>query len=326
MHRISRLARLAALVALGALAISGMAAPAQAAGYPDKKIELIVAFNPGGGSDTFGRAVAKFGEKYIGAPVFVTNRAGGAGAIGFVYGAKAKPDGYTLTLAVTTLSIAHHITKGYPVSYKDYEPLALLAVVPSCLSVPADSKYKTLADLIKDAKSRPGKVRLGTAGTGSPWHLAGAALAQATGISLSFVPYKGAGPAITALLGHHLDCTVTSAAEIYPHVQTGKVRTLAMIAEKRFPAMPKVPTTVELGINADVVAWRGLVAPKGTPQPVLKHLIVAIDKLSKDQAFLKFLASKGISLQIVTGQKFGAWLKKKDQDYGALAKMSGLAK
>lgn len=317
------------LVAVGAaclVALCCLTGLAAAGDYPDKKIELVVAFKPGGGSDTFGRAVARFGEKYIGQPIFVTNRAGGAGAIGFVYGAKAKPDGYTLTLAVTTLTIAPHITKGYPVTYKDYAPLALLAVVPSCISVPADSKYQTLEDLLKDAKARPGKVRLGTAGTGSPWHLAGAALASAAKVKLSFVPYKGAGPAITALMGGHLDSAITSASEIFPHVQAGKMRALAIIAEKRFPVLPNVPTTIELGLDADVVAWRGLVAPKDIPQERVDYLIKAIDKLAKDKDFLDFMAKKGISSQLVTGEKFGQWLKKKSQDYANLAKLSGLAK
>ena len=317
------------LVAMGAaclVALCALAGPAIAGDYPDRKVELVVAFKPGGGSDTFGRAVAKFGEKYVGQPIFVTNRAGGAGAIGFTYGAKAKPNGYTITLAVTTLTIAPHITKGYPVNYKDYAPLALLAVVPSCISVPADSKYKTLQDLIKDAKARPGKVRLGTAGTGSPWHLAGAALAGAAGTKLSFVPYKGAGPAITALMGGHLDCTITSAAEIFPHVKAGKVRALAIIAEKRFPVLPDVPTTIEMGLNADVVAWRGLVAPKKTPKARVDYLIKAIEKLAADKEFLDFMAKKGISPQLVTGDKFGEWLKKKTDDYGKLAKISGLSK
>ncbi|MCF8096705.1 MAG: tripartite tricarboxylate transporter substrate binding protein [Desulfarculaceae bacterium] len=317
------------LVALGSaclVALCCFTGTAMAGDYPNKKIELVVAFKPGGGSDTFGRAVARFGEKYVGQPIFVTNRAGGAGAIGFVYGAKAKPDGYTLTLAVTTLTIAPHITKGYPVTYKDYAPLALLAVVPSCISVPADSKYQTLQDLLKDAKARPGKMRVGTAGTGSPWHLAGAALGSAAKVNFSFVPYKGAGPAITALMGGHIDSAITSAAEIFPHVQGGKLRVLAIIAEKRFPVLPNVPTTIEMGLDADVVAWRGLVAPKDTPKERVDYLIKAIDKLAQDKDFLDFMAKKGISPQLVTGEKFGQWLKKKSQDYANLCKVSGLVK
>jgi putative tricarboxylic transport membrane protein len=294
--------------------------------YPNKKVELVVAFKPGGGSDTFGRAFAKFGGKYVGKPLFVVNRAGGAGAIGFNHGAKAKPDGYCLTLAVTTLTIAPHITKGYPVTIDDFEPLALMATVPSCVSVPAGSKYKTLADLIKDAKAKGGQVRLGTAGTGSPWHLSGAALAKAADVQFSFVPYKGAGPAIVALLGEHIDAVITSASEIYPHVQSGKARSLAMVSEKPFPAMPDVPTTISLGYDADVVAWRGLTAPKGTPKQVVDYLITAIEKTSKDSDFLKFMKSKGITIDLVTGDAFGKWMVKKNNDYGQLAKMAGLAK
>ena len=300
--------------------------PAFAGDYPTKKVELVVAFKPGGGSDTFGRAFAKFGGKYVGQPIFVVNRTGGAGAIGFSHGAKAKPDGYCLTLAVTTLTIAPHITKGYPVTIDDFEPLALMATVPSCVSVPAASKYKTLAELIKDAKAKGGQFRLGTAGTGSPWHLSGAALAKAAGVQFSFVPYKGAGPAIVALLGEHIDAVITSASEIYPHVQSGKARTLATVSEKPFPAMPDVPTTVSLGYDADVVAWRGLTAPKGTPKEIVGYLISAIEKTAKDSDFLKFMKSKGITIDLVTGDAFGKWLVKKNSDYGQLAKMAGLAK
>jgi len=325
-NRFTRLLVIFTAVSLMGLCLIGFGGLALAADYPSKKIELVVAFEPGGGSDTFGRAVAQFAQKYVGQSIFVSNRAGGAGAIGFNYGAKAKPDGYVLTLGVTTLTIAPHITKGYPVTINDFEPLALLAVVPSCLSVSVDSKYKNLEDFIADAKSRPGKVRLGTAGTGSPWHLSGGALAEATGTDLSFVPYKGAGPAITALLGKHIDSVITSAAEIYPHVKSGKVKTLTMVSKDRFKAMPDVPTTVELGYDADVVAWRGLVAPKGTPKKTVDFLISAIEKMSKDPEFLKFMGSIGVDINMVAGDDFGKWMAKKDKDYGALAKMAGLAK
>jgi tripartite-type tricarboxylate transporter receptor subunit TctC len=293
--------------------------------YPTKKIEMVVAFKPGGGSDTLGRAVAHYGKKYIGQTIFVTNRTGGAGAIGFNYGARAKPDGYVLTFIVTTLTIAPHITEGYPVTYKDYEPIALVAVVPSCISVRADSKYKTLEGFIQDAKADPGKLRVGQAGTGSPWHLAGAALADAAGIKFSSVPYKGAGPSITALLGGHLDATITSAAEIFPHVQAGKARTLAIIAQKRFAAMPDVPTSIELGYKADVVSWRGIAAPKGTPQNIIEYLINGFEKMSKEKEFIDFLQSRGINVQFVKGKAFGKWLADKHGEYGKIAKMAGVA-
>jgi tripartite-type tricarboxylate transporter receptor subunit TctC len=293
--------------------------------YPKKKIELVVAFKPGGGSDTLGRAVAHYGKKYIGQTIFVTNRTGGAGAVGFNYGASAKPDGYVLTFIVTTLTIAPHITKGYPVTYKDFEPVALIAVVPSCISVRADSKYKTLQDFIQDAKARPGEIRVGQAGTGSPWHLAGGSLIEAANIKFSSVPYKGAGPSITALLGGHLDATVTSAGEIFPHVKAGKVRTLAIIAQKRFDVLPGVPTTLELGYNADVVSWRGIAAPKGTPQKIVDYLVNGFEKMSKDQEFIDFLKSRGINLQFVKGEAFRQWLVKKHQEYGKIAKSAGLA-
>lgn len=298
---------------------------ASAQGYPSRKIEMVVAFKPGGGSDTLGRAVAHYGKKYIGQTIFVTNRTGGAGAIGFNYGARAKPDGYVLTFVVTTLTIAPHITEGYPVTYKDYEPIALIAVVPSCISVRADSKYKTLEDFVQDAKANPGKLRVGQAGTGSPWHLAGAALVGAAGIRFSSVPYKGAGPSITALLGGHLDATITSAGEIFPHVKAGKARTLAIIAQKRFAVLPDVPTTIELGYNADVVSWRGIAAPKGTPQKVIEYLINGFEKMSKDEEFINFLKSRGINLQFVKGEAFKKWLADKHEEYGKIAKMAGVA-
>jgi tripartite-type tricarboxylate transporter receptor subunit TctC len=293
--------------------------------YPTKKIEMVVAFKPGGGSDTLGRAVAHHGKKYIGETIFVTNRTGGAGAIGFNYGARAKPDGYVLTFIVTTLTIAPHITAGYPVTYKDYEPIALIAVVPSCISVRADSKYKTLQDFVQDAKANPGKLRVGQAGTGSPWHLAGAALADAAGMKFSSVPYKGAGPSITALLGGHLDATITSAGEIFPHVKAGKAKTLAIIAQQRFAAMPDVATTIELGYKADVVSWRGIAAPKGTPQNICDFLINGFEKMSKDKEFIDFLQSRGINVQFVKGKAFGEWLAEKHEDYGKIAKMAGVA-
>ena len=128
------------------------------------------------------------------------------------------------------------------------------------------------------------------------------------------------------VLGKHIDAVITSAGEILPHVQSGKARTLAMVAEKRFAALPDVPTTVEMGYDADVVAWRGLVAPKGTPKATVNFLLSAIEKTAKDPGFLKFMKSKGITIDPVLGNAFGRWLVKKNSDYAKLAKMAGLSK
>ena len=292
--------------------------------YPSKRIEMVISFAPGGGTDRVGRAFANFAGPYLGQKVFSTNRTGGSGAIGFSFGSRAKPDGYTITMIVTTLTTAPHTIKDYPVTYKDFTPLALFTVIPGAISVRTESPFKTIQDVIKYAKENPGKLKMNNAGTGSNLHLAGVAFADAAGIEVTFLPYKGSGPSLVAAMGGHVDVAVTSASEVLQHVQGGKMRPLLILGNDRYKYMPDVPLAKEIGYNILVGSFRGVGAPKGLPKDVYNKLLDVCEKVANDPKFIKFLKEFGQDVNLIKGEEFGKWLETTHETYGKAAKSAGL--
>jgi tripartite-type tricarboxylate transporter receptor subunit TctC len=242
--------------------------------YPDKPVRLIVPFPPGGGTDALGRILAaKLGERW-GQQVIVENRAGAQGNIGTAAGAKAPPDGYTLTFAHQgAMVINPHIYKdtGYD-TLKDFAPVALATqmafIAVAHPSVPAND----LRELAQYAKKNPGKLSFASTSAGP--HIVGELFKQATGTDLLHVPYKGAGPAITDLLGGQVNLMFSNPTSTVPHVRSGKLRALAVMDAKRNPALPDVPTAQEQGIPelASVIEWYGIVVPSATPPAIVRKL------------------------------------------------------
>jgi tripartite-type tricarboxylate transporter receptor subunit TctC len=242
--------------------------------YPDKPVRLIVPFPPGGGTDALGRILAaKLGELW-GQQVIVDNRAGAQGNIGTAAGAKAAPDGYTLTFAHQgALVINPHIYKdtGYD-TLKDFAPVALATemafIAVAHPSVPAAD----LRELAQYAKKNPGKLSFASTSAGP--HIVGELFKQATGTDLLHVPYKGAGPAISDLLGGQVNVMFSNPTSTVPHVRSGKLRALAVMDEKRNPALPEVPTAKELGIAelSSVIEWYGIVLPSATPPAIVRKV------------------------------------------------------
>jgi tripartite-type tricarboxylate transporter receptor subunit TctC len=242
--------------------------------YPDKPVRLIVPFPPGGGTDALGRILAaKLGELW-GQQVIVDNRAGAQGNIGTAAGARAAPDGYTLTFAHQgALVINPHIYKdtGYD-TLKDFAPVALATemafIAVAHPSVPAAD----LRELAQYAKKNPGKLSFASTSAGP--HIVGELFKQATGTDLLHVPYKGAGPAISDLLGGQVNVMFSNPTSTVPHVRSGKLRALAVMDEKRNPALPEVPTAKELGIAelSSVIEWYGIVLPAATPPAIVRKV------------------------------------------------------
>ena len=262
---------------LTALALAALtwwsAAPAHAQGDVTR---IVVPFAPGGAQDVIGRYLAERLGTRLGAPVVVENKAGAGGVIAADAVAKAKPDGRTLLLATGgAITIAPHLIA--KLSYdprKDFVPVALVADTPMTLAVRAQSPYASVADLIKDAKANPGKVSFASTGNGTVSHLTGELLAQSTGVQLLHVPYRGAGPAITDLLGGQVAAMVTSSASIEPMVIDKKARVLGSFTNAPIGALHGAPTMTEAtGIKGlTVPVWVGLLAPAGTAKPVLDKL------------------------------------------------------
>jgi tripartite-type tricarboxylate transporter receptor subunit TctC len=267
--------RLAVLIAIALLAVVPGAAAQEP--YPSRPITVVAPFPPGGVADLTARPVAAAMEKVLKSPVGVVNKTGAAGAVGMQFVATSKPDGYTLLLALSSISIIPEADKlfGRPPAFTvdQFEPIALISADPTVLVVPADKPWRTAKDFIEDAKKRPGQISFSSSGVYGTLHMAMELLSHAAGVKLRHVPYGGAGPALTAILGGHVDALASGPAVVLPHIKSGKLRPLAGWGDKRVAALPEVPTFRELGYaDAEFYIWAGLFAPKGTPEPVLAKL------------------------------------------------------
>jgi tripartite-type tricarboxylate transporter receptor subunit TctC len=267
-----------------------IASAAQAQDYPSRPITMIVPFPPGGVADQSGRPVAAAMEKILKQPVVVQNRPGAGGAVGMAAAANARPDGYTILMALSSISIIPEADKlfGRPPAYqmKQLAPVALVTADPTVLVVPADSPWKSVKDFVEDAKKRPGEIAFSSSGIYGTLHMAMEIFANAAGIKLKHVPFNGGGPALTALLGSHVQSLASGPGPVIPQIQAGKLRALATWGEKRLDAMPDVPTFQELGYK-DVLfyIWSGVYAPAGTPEPVMKVLRDTMRKVVEDTEF-----------------------------------------
>lgn len=297
-----------------------------AANYPKKPIKIIVPSSAGGGTDSTTRALVKATKPYLTNNMAVINKPGGSGAIGMSYVANSKPDGYTLCMTFVEMTFLH--TEGLAnVTYKDFEPIALINSDPGAITVRANSKWKSAKDLIQYAKAHPGKVKVGTAGTGSIWDLVAAYIEKKTGVKFKHVPYKGAAPAVKALLAGEVDMVTVSPAEVLSQVKAGKLKMLAVASNKRSDVLPKVPTMKEAGIgDIEAGTWRGLVAPKGTPKAIVDKLNKAFVKGAKTKQFQKFMHNAGLGIDIKNSKAFGQFIKQNSDRWSQTLKGLGLAK
>ncbi len=245
--------------------------------YPSRPITLVAPFPPGGVADLTARPVAAAMEKVLKNPVAVVNKTGAAGAVGMQFVAASKPDGYTLLLALSSISIIPEADKifGRPPAFTvdQFAPIALISADPTILVVRAESPWKTAREFLDDAGKRSGQISYSSSGIYGTLHMAMELLSHAAGVKLRHIPTPGAGPALTALLGGHVDALASGPAVILPQIKAGKLRALAGWGDKRVAALPEVPTFKELGYpDAEFYIWAGLFAPKGTPEPVLAKL------------------------------------------------------
>lgn len=302
-------------LALGALALS--AGPAWAA-WPEKPIELVVGFAAGGGTDITARTLAVHLSKHLGAQVVVTNKIGASGELGLAYVAKAAPDGHVIGMTNMPGLVTLPIERKTQFKGSDFAYIANLVRDPSAFSVLASSKYKNLADLVADAKARPGEISYGSTGVGTDDHLAMVLFERLTGTQLNHVPYNGAGPLRTAVLGGHVVIGGMNLGEVMPFKD--KVRVLGQASPARSRLAPDVPSFNEQGVNLVFNSERGIVAPAGIPAAVQQRLTEALRAIAADPEFQKQMQVQFTEMDYLEGAAWKARLDKATADFNTLWK------
>jgi tripartite-type tricarboxylate transporter receptor subunit TctC len=300
-------------IAAGVLALCAICLPwamALAADYPDRPIHWIVPYPPGGTTDVIARNVAQTVSQILGQSIVVDNRAGAGGQLAMNLVAKAAPDGYTLLVSDASLATAPSLFKELlfdPV--KDLQAVAMFATVPHIVVVNPGVEANSLGELIALTKKTPGQLNFGSGGVGSPLHLAGEALRAETGIAWTHVPYRGAGPAILAVISNEVQIATPSLPAALALVQAGKLRALAVMSPARLAVLPDVPTVAELGYpKATVQGWVGLHAPAATPPAVLMTLEAAVSKALQNSELRQHLAAQGADVAAKSGVAYGKFV------------------
>ena len=318
--RIRRVIHLS-LAFLISLIMLGMGGWAGAQDFPTRPVEVIVGFAPGGGTDLTARAVANHATKYFGQPFIVVNKAGASGTIASQYVATAKPDGYTLlTAGGSETTTAGHFRKLPFHPLNDFEPVICIVGQQIGLSVKTDSPWKTIQEFIADAQKNPEKYSYATSGIGSLYHAAVLVLEKNTGIKLRHVPFKGGAETLSALLGGHVDVAISAPDEAYALIEGGRVRSLVTFSGRRSKLIPNVPTLKEVGYDFFMENMKGLVAPKGTPKPIILKIHDGVKKMmTEDAGFKDSLDKVKLEMNYMSSEDFGKALRfMYDQIGGAL--------
>lgn len=281
---------------------------ANAQQYPSKPIRMVVGFVAGGPTDALARIVAQRLGGALGQQVLVENRGGADGVIGADAVAKSAPDGYTLFFATAGHSINASLYKSVPYrTVEDFEPITRIGESPNIIAVTPNLPVKDLRELVALAKAKPGDLNYGA--TSSPTHLATELLASSAGIKLTRIPYKGAAPAMTALMAGDVQMVLSGIGTMLPQHKAGRIKAIAVTGAQRSPLAPEIPTVVESGFNYVATTWYGLLAPAGTPRPVIDKLNKDARALLADPGMQAQLAPQGIVLTPSTPEEFGAFLR-----------------
>ena len=327
-NRVTAMIRLfaATLALVATLVAPGLVAPASAADYPTRPVTLIVAFTPGGPSDVLARIVGRQLEKILGQTFVIDNRPGGAGNIAAEVVAHAAPDGYTLLmgnngLLATNQSLFKKL--GFD-GEKDFAPISLIGSQPNILVVNPKFPARTMAELIAYAKANPGKLNYANSGFGAAAHLSAELFKSEAKVDIVSVSYKGAAPALQDLIAGHTQVMFATSASVVGFLKSGTLRPLAVTTLKRFSLMPDLPTVAELGLPGfDATTWHGLVAPAGTPRPVIETLNRAMVQALADPDTVRQLHDLGVEVGSSTPEEFAAYIKSEIPKWAAVVKASG---
>lgn len=311
-------------LAAGVLAAISIAAGAQA--YPEKPIHLVVGFPPGGPNDLIARVLGPPLGDLLGQPVIIENRPGSNGEIGTAYVAKAVPDGYTVLVASNgSITISPGLGKKLPYDpRKDLSPLTIVASNPMLLVVPPQSAFKSVADVIAQARSQPGKLSSASAGAAGPTHLALELFKSMAGVDIVHVPYKGGGPALTDLMGNQIDMYFGGLSTALPHVRAGKLHGLGVTGAARSGVAPEIPTIAETLPGYEASIWYGVFAPPGTPVATVARLHDAVVAALHGPELHRRLVEQGMDPLDQTPEQFAAFIRDDIDKWARLAKSANV--
>lgn len=294
------------------------------AGYPNRPIKWIVSYPPGGTTDLLARLMGQYLSQRLGQPVIVDNRAGGGNNIGTEMAVKAAPDGYTVFLVNPANAINATLYRNLPfVFLNDMVPVAGLTRVPNVMTVPKNFPAKNVAEFIDYGKKNPDKINMASSGAGTSVHLSGELFKYMTGISMKHIPYKGAGPAITDLIGGQVDVLFDNMPSIIGHIRGGQLRALGVTSAQRSSALPDVPTVAETVPGYEASAWFGMAAPKGTPAAVIERLNREVNAALADPAIKAKLADLGGVPLPGTPEQFWAIHRMETEKWAKIVQFSG---
>lgn len=302
---------------------------AEAKEFPSKPISIICPWSAGGGTDRTARFIAEMLSKELGQPVNVVNKTGGAGAVGHSFGANAAPDGYTITNLTFEVNTLKYL--GYSdVTPESYTPLLQFNEDASAVIVSADAPYNTVKELLDDIKAKPeGTFQFSGSGIGTVWDLARIGLLDKYGIDpkkVKYIPTKGAAPAITELLGGHIDVITCSYPEAAPQVEAGELKALAVMADERNPQFADVPTVKEQGIDWSYGTWRGYALPLNADPEAVEVLTAAFKKIVASQEFVDFMQKNGFGIKIRVGDEFQDFMLEQFEGLKDIFELAGYGK
>jgi tripartite-type tricarboxylate transporter receptor subunit TctC len=310
-----------------ALVLAALLCSLQAAAqsWPAKPVRIVVPLGAGGFADVPARILAPRLGAQLGGTVFVENRPGAGSTIGADHVAKAEPDGHTLLFTATPHVISAWLYKSLAYdALKSFAPVALVASGPYVLVVHPDLGVRSVAELVAAAKAQPGKIDYASSGNGSAQHLVTALFASAAGIELNHVPYKGSGQAMQDVLGGRVKVHFAGVPNVINHVRGGKLRALGVTTTQRWPEMPEVPAIAEAGVAGyEATLWLCMLAPAGTPEPIVQRISSELGKALQDPEVLKQLRSAGIAPSYLGPQEFGAFMRAEHEKWGKVVKDTG---
>jgi tripartite-type tricarboxylate transporter receptor subunit TctC len=296
------------------------AGSAQAQGFPNRPVKLIVTYPAGGSSDLMARVMGQKLTEHWGQPVVIESKPGAAGSIGMEFAARQPNDGYTFVIGNLGPAAVNPLISKVPYNMdRDFIPVSLTATGPNILVVPASSPYKSLGELVGAARTRPGSINFATSGPGSMSHLAGELMMRQAGIKMAQIPYKGGGQAVIDVLSGQIQMIVSDALPVAQHIKSGKLRPLAITSGRRSPLWPDIPTFAEGGLQGIVaVNWWGVFLPAGVPQPIVNNYLAALVKTQADPDLKERFNGLGVEAQASTQEEFRTFLANERAMYAKL--------